>query len=208
MITCNETVCVPERRTATQQYTVCRMTSETVAHQVTVMVPHTETRQATRTVCKPVAVQATKTVCKDTGHVETQCYTDCCGCTQTCQVWKPNIVTEQVPITVYKPHFVQEQFNYNVVACHPEQRTITRQIAKPVYETRNREVSYVVPVPKQVQRQVPKTTLRPVVENKTVNYTVMVPQRVERQVTVPVCTMVPKQVSYTVPSCPGGACGW
>src|SRR5262245_64296872 len=25
MVTCNQTVCVPERRTATQQYTICRM---------------------------------------------------------------------------------------------------------------------------------------------------------------------------------------
>jgi hypothetical protein len=43
-------------------------------------------------------------------------------------------------------------------------------------------------------------------EQRTVNYTVMVPQRVERQVTVPVCTMVPKQVTYQVPTC--GGCGW
>jgi len=43
--------------------------------------------------------------------------------------------------------------------------------------------------------------------DKVVNYTVMVPQRIERQVTVPVCTMVPKQVTYAVPP-PCGGCGW
>jgi YTV protein len=206
MVSCTATVVVPERRTATQTFTVCRMTYETANRQITVMVPQTETRQGVRTVCKPVAVQETQTVCKDMGSWGTQSYVDCCGCTRTCQVWTPKIVTEQVPVTVYKPQFVEEQFNYQVVVCHPEQRTITEQIAKPVYETQNREVSYVVPVAKQVERQIPQTTFRPVTENKVVNYTVMIPQRIERQVTVPVCTMVPKQVTYAVPQC--GACGW
>src|SRR4029079_18387222 len=167
----------------------------------------TEMRQGVRTVCQPVAVQETQTVCKDMGTWGTQSYVDCCGCTQTCQVWMPNVVTEQVPITVYKPQFVQESYTYPVVTCRAEQRTISEQIAKPVYETQTREVSYVVPVAKQVERQVPQTTFRQVTENKVVNYTVMVPQRVERQVTVPVCTMVPRQVTYAVPP-PCGGCGW
>jgi YTV len=209
MVRCVETICVPEQRTATQQYTVCRMAFETVSKQITVMVPQTETRQGVRTVCKSVPVQESYTVCKDMGHCETQCYVDCCGCTHTCEVWVPNIVTEQVPVTVYKPHYTQEQFSYNVVVCRPEQRTITQQVAKPVYETRTREVSFTVPVAKQIERQIPKTVMRPVMETKAVNYTVMVPHRVERQVTVPVCTMVPKQVTYTVHPCPPcDACGW
>jgi hypothetical protein len=207
-----ETVMVPERRTATQPYTVCRMEYQTVQKPVTVMVPQMETRQGVRTVCKPVAVQETRTVCKDMGGWNTRSYVDCYGCMHTCQAWAPNVVTEQVPITVYRPQMVQEAFTYEVVVCRPEQRMVTEQFAKPVYETQTREVSYIVPVAKQVQRQVPQTTLRPVVENKTVNYTVMVPQRVERQVTVPVCTMVAKQVAVAVPPCgpcgPGGACGW
>jgi YTV len=206
MVTCKSTICVPEQRTATQNYTVCRMVPETVSRQITVMVPQTETRQGTRTVCRPVAVQETRTVCKDMGHCETRCYVDCCGCTRTCEVWVPNIVTEQVPITVYKPQNYQENFNYQVTVCHPEQRTITQQVAKPVYETRSRQVNYTVPVAKQIERQVPQTTLRQVTENKVVNYTVMVPQKIERQVTVPVCTMVPKQVTYAVPP-PCSSCG-
>ena len=171
------------------------------------MVPQTETRQGVRTVCKPVAVQETQTVCKDMGTWGTQSYVDCCGCTQTCQVWVPNIVTEQVPVTVYKPQFVAGIVHLSGRDLPAEQRTITEQIAKPVYETQTREVSYVVPVAKQIERQVPQTTFRQVMENKVVNYTVMVPQRIERQVTVPVCTMVPKQVTYAVPP-PCGACGW
>jgi hypothetical protein len=120
------------------------------------------------------------------------------------------MVSEQVPVTVYKPQFSQVPYNYEVVVCHPEQRTVTHQIPRPVYETRTREVTCVVPVPKQVERQVPHTTLRPVMENKIVNYTELVPERVERQVQVPVCTLVPKQVTYAVPPpCgPGMACGW
>jgi hypothetical protein len=71
-----------------------------------------------------------------------------------------------------------------------------------VYETKQREVSYLVPVAKQIQRLIPQTNFRPVTENRVVNYTVMVPERVDRQVTVPVCTLVPKQISYTAPTCP------
>lgn len=209
MVNCTSTVVVPERRTAQKTFTTCRLTFETASREVTVMVPQMEKRQGTRTVCQPVAVQEMQTVCKDAGGWQTQSYVDSCGCTQTCQVWVPNIVTEQVPVTVYKPQFVQEQFEYDVVVCRPQQQTINEQVAKPVYETQTREVSYFVPVAKQVEQQVPKTTFKQVMENKTINYTVMVPQRVERQVQVPVCTLVPKQVTYNVAACcPGGACGW
>lgn len=209
MVSVVDTVMEPQTRTMTQPYTVCRMTVESVTRQVTVLVPQVETRQGTRTVCRPVATTEMQTFCRDMGSLQTQTYVDCCGCPHSCQVWVPNIVTEQRPITVYKPQYVAEPFTYQAVTCRPETRTITEQVSKPVYETQTREVSYTVGVPKQVERQVPQTTLRPVMESKTVNYTVMVPHQVQRQVTVPVCTMVPKQVSYTVPSCPPcNNCGW
>jgi hypothetical protein len=73
-----------------------------------------------------------------------------------------------------------------------------------VYETKSREVAYLVPVTKYVERQVPHTVCRQVTEEKVVNHTEMVPTPVERTVTVPVCTMVAKQVSYTVRCCSGG----
>jgi hypothetical protein len=210
MVSRMDTVLVPEQRTFTQSYLACRMTYETVSRQVTVMVPRSETRQGTRTVCRPVAVQEMKTVCRDVGGWTTQSYVDCCGCTHTCNLWASKTVTEQVPVTVYKPNFVEEPYTYDVVVCHPEQRTITAQVAKPVYETKTRDVSCVVSVPKQIERQIPITTVRPVQEERVVNYTAMVPERIEREVQVPVCTLVPKQVSYTVrPPCgPGTACGW
>jgi len=206
MVSCTATVMVPEQRTTQQTFNVCRMTYETAQRQVTVMVPRMETRVGTRTVCKPVAVQTTRTVCRDAGGWQTQSYTDCCGCTHSCQVWVPNMVTQQVPVTVYQPQMMQEQFNYNVVTLQPQQQTINEQVAKPVYETQTRDVSYYVPVAKQIEQQIPRTTFKQVTENRTVNYTVMVPERVERQVQVPVCTMVPKQVTYMVPPC--GPCGW
>jgi hypothetical protein len=110
-------------------------------------------------------------------------------------------VTEQVAVTVWKSQLVEVPYSYDVVVCQPEVRQITQRVAKPVYETQNREIVCTVAVPKLVEKQVPRTNYKPVVENKVVNCTVMVPVKVERQVTVPVCTMVPKQVTYTVPVC-------
>jgi hypothetical protein len=196
--TCTETIMVPERRTKTVNYTACRMTYDTVTKNVTVMVPHSEVRQGTRTVWCP-QTQEMRTVCKDLGQWSTKSQVDCCGCQQSCQVWQPNVVTEQVPVTVWKPQFVKEPYTYTDIVCRPETREVTERIPKPVYEAKSREVAYVVPVPKQVERRVPRTTFRQVTEEKVVNNTVMVPHRVERQVQVPVCTMVPKQISYTVP---------
>jgi hypothetical protein len=199
MTTCRATVMVPERRSQTVSYTDCRLEFENVSRDVTVMVPQMETRQAVRTVCKPVAVQETQTVCKDQGHWETKSYVDRFGCVQTCPVWIPRVVTEEVPVTVYKPQFVEEPYTYEAVICRPETRQITERVAKPVWETKTREVSCVVGIPKVIERQVPQTTFRPVVENKVVNFTKMVPVQVQRQVTVPVCVLVPRIV--TVPSC-------
>jgi len=200
--TCVETVMVPEQRFKTVNYTACRMEFDTVTKPVTVMKSHAEVRQGVRTVCKPVQTQEMRTVCKDLGQWTSKSYVDCYGCEQTCQVWLPNVVTEQVPVTVWKPQFVEEPYTYTDIVCRPETRDVTERIPKPVYESKTREVAYLVPVPKQVERRVPRTTFRLVTEEKVVNYTVMVPQRVERQVQVPVCTLVPKQVSYTVPACP------
>jgi hypothetical protein len=205
-VTYQATVLVPENRTQTVAYTECRMTDQDITRQATVLIPHTETRQGVRMVCKPVQAQEMRTVCKDQGHVETKSFVDGCGCTRTCQVWVPNVVTEQVQVTVFKPQFVEEPYSYEAVVCRPETRNITERIPKPVYETKTREMSYVVGVPKQVEKQVPQTTFRPVLEEKVVNYTELVPVRVERQVTVAVCTMVPKKITCTVPGC-GNGCG-
>ena len=167
------------------------------------MVAHPEIRQGVRTVCKPVETQEVRTVCRDLGQWTTKSYVDCNGCEQNCQAWVPNIVTEQVPVTVWKPQFVQESYTYTDIVCRPETKEVTQHIPRPVQEVKSRQVAYLVPVPKQIERQIPRTTFRQVTEERVVNYTVMVPQKVERQVQVPVCTMVPKEVQ--VPVC--AACG-
>jgi hypothetical protein len=177
------------------------MTFETVERPITVMVPHTEMRQGVRTVCQPVPVQIAKTVCRDVGGWDTKSYVDCHGCVQTCSVYVPNVITEQVPVTVLKPQMVEVPFTYPETVCRPETRTVTERIPRPVFETRTREVPFTVPVPRQVEKQVPVTTFRQVVEEKVVPYTEMVPVTVERTVRIPVCTMVPKTISYTLPVC-------
>jgi len=111
----------------------------------------------------------------------------------------PNIVTEQVPIPSISRSSSKNSSRIRLPFAGPSNGRLLSRSPSPFMRRQTREVSYVVPVAKQVERQVPQTTFRPVTENKVVNYTVMVPQRVERQVTVPVCTMVPKQVTYAVP---------
>ena len=187
MVNCVKTVMVPERKTWTENYTVCRMTFETVQRDITVMVPHREVRQGVRTVCRPIPTQVMKKVCRDMGQWTAKTYIDHYGCEQTCQVWMPNIVTEQVPVTVLKPQFVEEPFQYDHIVCRPEVRHVTQRIPRPVYEPRSREVSCVVPVCKLVEQQVPVTTYRTVVEPKVVNYTAMVAVPVTREVVVPCC---------------------
>ncbi len=190
VVNCVKTVVVPQRKTWTENYMACRMTFETVERDVTVMVPHREVRQGVRTVCKPIPTQVMKTVCRDLGQWTTKTYVDHCGCEQTCQVWAANIVTEQVPVTVLKPQFVQEPFQYDHIVCRPEVRHVTQRIPRPIYEAESRQVSCVVPVCKQVEQQVSVTTYRTVVEPKVVSYTAMVAVPVTRQVLVP-CSDAP-----------------
>ena len=201
MVNCLKTICVPQQKTWTENYTVCHMTFDTAQKQVTVMVPHRELRQGVRTVCQPIPTQVMHTVCKDLGQWTTKSYVDQCGCKQTCQVWAPNIVSEQVPVTVYKPNFVEVPYQYEQIVCRPEVRNVTVQVPRPVYENKTRQVSCLVPTFQQVQAQVPRTTFKTVVEPKVVNYTAMVPVPVTKQVTVPVCTLVPKTITCAV--CPG-----
>jgi hypothetical protein len=201
MVNCRTTVLVPEKRTRPISYTACRMTYEDVTKNVTIMVPHKEVQQSTRTVCKLVPTQTTRQVTKDVGNWATQSFVDCCGCTHECQVWVSKCVTEEVPCTVYKPQLFEEPCTVETVVCRPEVRQFTQRVAKPVYETVNRTITCTVAVPKVVEKQVARTTYRPVLENKVINVTDMVPTRVERQVTVPVCTLVPKTIACPVSTC-------
>jgi hypothetical protein len=198
MVTRVHTIMVPEVRSRTETYEVPHTTVDVVERPITVMVPHTEMRQGVRHVCESVPVQTTKTVCRDAGYWHTKTYVDCHGCVQTCNVYCPRVVTEEVPCTVYRPQMVEVPFTYPVTVCRPETRSVTERIPRTVFETKTREVPYTVPVPRQVTRQVPVRTMRTVQEEKIINYTHMVPHTVERTVQVPVCTMVPKTISHTI----------
>lgn len=197
----------PEARVKTVTYQVCHMNYEVVNETITVQVPHTEMRQGTRTICRPVTETVMRTVCQHTGHYAARTYTDCDGCVHTCHVWVPQIVTRQVPVAVTRPEYVEVPFEYPVIVCRPEERVITRHIPRQTYETKTRDVHYLVAVTHYVEKQFPKTVFRPVTQEKIVSYTEFVPEQVERLVTVPVCTMVPKTVTYTLGCGHCAACG-
>lgn len=215
------TVMVPQVQTREEKCVVAVPVWEEVQQTYTVCVPHQEKRQGTRTVCKPVQVQETRTVCRDLGHwEESTCYRTCvtawrgclgwfgCGsgcavvaCTQ--MVWVPNIVKEEVPVTVCKYEMVEEPYEYTVTVYKPEQRTRTVKVCRYINQERTRQVQCVVCVPQQRECVQNVTTYKMVTEQQVQKYTVMVPYTVQRQVQVMVCKMVPQQVVCRVPICCG-----
>jgi hypothetical protein len=189
-----ETVLVPVQRTRTVSHVVCTPSWQNVNRNIVTMVPQTVQRQGFDVVCKPVTVQTTRTVCRDAGGYATRCYTDACGCPQTCQVWVPNIVQEQVPVTVCKPQLYKVPITYNVTVCKPQVQTVTERVCKPVFSTQSEQVAYTACVPKQVQRMVTETFCRQVPEQQVVQYCAMVPHTEQVTVQVPVTNMVPQQI--------------
>jgi hypothetical protein len=187
-----------EARSREETYTVCHMNWEVVNDTITIQVPHTEMRQGSRTECRTVTDTVMRTVCEDAGFYDTRYTVDCHGCKQACQVWVPKTVTREVPVTVCRPEYVEVPYEYPVTVFHPEERNVSRRVPRPTYENKTRVINYTVPVTDYVEREFPKTVFRPVTEEKLVSYTEMVSETIERQVTVPVCTMVPKTISYTV----------
>ena len=225
------TVMVPQIRTKTVAYTVAKPVWEEKQVQYTVMVPQQETKQGVRRVCQAVPVTETRTVCKDEGQWEdrevtscvrqvcyrsrcaarlarrrgtccSSCSTSCCStCTQTCKVWVPNIVKEEIEVTVMKTQLVEEPCEYTVTRCVPEVRTKTIRVCRMEYEHKTKEVQYTVCVPEVRTRKVSRTSYICQPEQKTVTCTVMVPHVVEKQVQVPVCRMVPKTIKVCRPVC-------
>ena len=240
---------VPVYHDVQRQYSVCVPVSATKTEQYTVMVPHFETRQGARTVTQCVAVQEFRTQCVDRGHWEDRevacssgcASTGCGGCggcassgcgscapAATCcatahvRTWVPNVVQQQVPCTVMKPHCVQVPYTYQVQVCTPDVRTRTFQVCsyhqevrtatervcdyrcetrvnkvtvtECSYEQRTRVVPYTVCVPKTETRNEQVTTYECRAVPKTETYTVMVPQTVQKQIEVEVCHMVPQTV--------------
>ena len=189
-----ETVMEPVQRTRTVSHVVCTPSWQNVNRNIVTMVPQTVTKQGFDVVCKPVMVQTTRTVCRDAGGYATKCYTDACGCPQSCQVWVPNIVQEQVPVTVCKPQLYKVPITYNVTVCKPQVQSVTERVCKPVFSTQTEQVPYTDFVPKQVQRMVTETFCRAIPEQQVVQYCTMVAYTEQVDVRVPVTTMVPQQV--------------
>jgi hypothetical protein len=126
----------------------------------------------------------------------------------THRVWRPNIVTEQVPVKVWRSQIVDEPYEYTTTVYRPEQRTERIKVCDYVPEEQTRDVRYTVCMPKQMTRVRNVTTYRVVSEPRVESYTVKVPYPVTKEVNVMVCKMVPKTVTCRVPiSVPCGGCG-
>ncbi|MEQ8790561.1 MAG: hypothetical protein RIC55_29965 [Pirellulaceae bacterium] len=198
------TVMTHEPRTRTEHYTVCNTTYREETRSYTVGVPEMQQRTGTRMVCVPKPVTVMKAVCQDHGHWEVlPCN---CGCCQPHRVWVPQMVTTHVPCTVMKPDYVEEPYSYSVCVMRPVTKTCKVRVPEYNYETKTRQVTCMVPVPKQVTRMVDVVTYNHVPEKKTEHYTEMVPYTVDKEIYVPVCKMVPKKIVCKVPV-PCSVCG-
>ncbi|HEX5106095.1 MAG TPA: hypothetical protein VFV87_19885 [Pirellulaceae bacterium] len=197
----------PQVRTFTETIPICRMTYEDVPARIQVMVPHLETREGTRTVCKPVLVQESRTVCRDAGDWQDKTVIDAHGCRQVCRVWVPNIVQEQVPVTVCKMQLTEVPFRFQALVCRPEVKNVVRRVCKPLYETQTREVTCTICVPRLVEKQFIEVVCRYEPAEQVVNCVVPVAVTEQRQIQVPVCTLVQKEVTCPAPSC-GPTCCW
>ena len=233
------TYCKPVCRQVERQVTVQVPTWTQQERQYTVMVPHLETRQGVRQVCKWVEEPVTQTVQKDCGHwdvqmVQVPCHTKrwCCrrGCASCCdpccvpmrtvcqRVWVPNIVEEEVTVTVCRSQVVEEPYEYQVTVCEPETRSCTVNVCQMKCEVRTvkcmvtdyetvseqRQVCYTVCVPQKREWTETVTHYRQVAEEVPCTVTVCVPQQVERQVQVQCCQMVAQTIQ--VPVCTVQCC--
>ena len=70
--------------------------------------------------------------------------------TCTKSVWVPNIVTEEVPYTVYRQQMESVPYTYTVTVCKPETRT--RTVPVTTYNTEERTRNYTVTVCKPETR--------------------------------------------------------
>lgn len=213
-------VMVPQVRQREHIYYEAVPVVEEVEQPYVVCVPERVVRQGMRNVCRPVQVQEMRTVCRDEGHWEQVSYSRaarvgclswlaCGGCAPivccTQMVWVPNIVEEQVPVTVCKYELVQEPYEYETTVYRQVQQV--RRVPVCRYEQRERRcnVQETVLVPQRRERLCNVTTYRQVAEQVMQQVPVMVPYQVQKETCVMVCRMVEKTVCYKVPvSCCGG----
>jgi hypothetical protein len=184
------------RETRDEQYSVCHTTWTEETKTYTVGVPEVQRRQGVHIVCRPQPVQVMKTICEDHGHWATA---PCdCGCCRPHKVWVSNVVKRQVPVMVMKPKYVEEPYSYCVTVMRPEVRSCVVRVPHHSFETKTRQVTCLVPVPKEVKRTV-EVVVYKLQEQKRIEHCVeLVPYTVDKEIHVPVCTLVPRKVTRQV----------
>jgi hypothetical protein len=156
----------------------------------------------------------------------------CCAPTK---VWVPNVVQDEVEVTVMQRQCVDVPYTYTVTVCTPETRTRmvkrcsyrpeirtrtvrvcrydrktrtrTRQVTQCKLETRTRDVNYTAWVPQTRTTPHKITTYKCVPAERVQQYTVMVPHQVQKEVQVRVCRMVPKTIQVPSVTCCDARCG-
>jgi hypothetical protein len=124
----------------------------------------------------------------------------CADCQVACQsslgpVWVSNMVEKRVPVKVMRPVMSEENYQYTTIEMRRETRMREVEVCRYVSETRTREVTDMVYVPKRVEKTEHVTRIRNEPITREESYTVMVPHRVTKEIQVPVCTWVEKTVS-------------
>ncbi len=226
------TVHRPVTREVEREYQVQVPVRTQQEREYTVMVPVVETRQGVRHVAQCVEEEVPQTVCRDEGHWEVQkvaaaCCTvrrprlrrvshvaACCATPQMVEqkVWVPNLVEEELMVTVQRQEIVEEPYEYQVTVYRPETRTKTVDVHEMRTEVRKvtchvteyqpvqeeRQVCYTEYVPQEKRWVENVTHYRQVAEQITRMVTVCVPKQVEHEVPVRVRHMVPHTVHVPV----------
>lgn len=223
------TLMVPRTETRIETCRVAVPVWREVEQEITVQIPKQEVRQGTRHICRPVQVQETRSVTCDRGHWEDVIVDAGCssygygrwhrafsgvdvangggydaGCApqvthMVCRVWKPNIVTEEVPVTVWRTETVDEPYEYHVTVFYPEVRSQRVKVCDFVTEEKQREVQVTFCVPERRESVRNVYSYRPIVEPHVEQFIVQVPHVVAKEIEVQVCRMVPKRVVCKVP---------
>jgi hypothetical protein len=159
-----------------------------VEREVRVLVPTVEKRTGTRRVCRRVQIEELCPQTVDRGEWVEVVDGDCVQ-----RVWKPELVTEQVPVLVWRNVIVDEPYEYSAVVHRPETRTIQVRVCGYVKQERQREfeVTTCVPRGRELVRNV--STYRTEKEQGVEQIPVLVPYTVQKEIDVPVCRLVPQK---------------
>lgn len=220
---------IPQRVRKTASRKVCTTTPVTRMQTFTQQSGHWETQQVA--VNRPLmATVAATTVSAASGLGGcSPCVPVNCGCQteyMTRQVYVPEAVQVQRPVTTYQSALVDQPYSYDEITYKPvkRQRTVqvqhmktvqvpfeytevvyrekkerrTEQVQQMVAERHERTVEYTEMVPKTRVRNVKVTEYREVARKKKETYTALVPREVERVRTVQVYKDTPTRVTERV----------